>query len=391
MLENPQSYLFLLLISCGFFWSCPPKWIKARIWILIGFSVFFILSIAPYGACIALLITFYFWILAYFKDKIQKWHTWAGVIPLLLVFSYVRFFQESELGLLITLGMTFTILRGYALLESSKKSKKKMSLRDSLLYMLFFPTYSAGPIERVKTFSVQNFTENSTFKPKLFLEGAIRIMLGLFKIQFLANEIVASWLGTIGQGVFSDEYYNGPLYVIIFSILSLLKVYLQFSGFSDIAIGASNMLGIKILENFNLPFLATNMIEFWQRWHMSLGQWIKSYLYMPLIRNYGRIYWSIFMAFLIIGLWHEYSVNYFVWGLGHGAALAITQKFKRYSSSKKTAQAETNLFNKMTQVASINFSRLMTIVYASILSVFANCGSVENGLNYLKNLFTVYF
>jgi len=125
---------------------------------------------------------------------------------------------------------------------------------------------------------------------------------------------------------------------------------------------------------------------------MSLGAWITSYLYMPLIRNYGKVYISIFVAFVIIGFWHEYSVNYLVWGVGHGLALSVTQWFKRSRNRAKTSSAKnkgelTTMHLVKNRGLAIVFC-VLTISYVSVLSTFANSGDLQNGLVYLGHFLT---
>lgn len=382
MLENPQIYFFLLMYASAVFWVVPPHLYRIRAWVLILFSMLFLSSIAPYAVVYIMVVTLLLvGISRIIKFLPKNLFVLFSLIALLVIpLSLVRFYNGFGLGVLLTLGLTFSLLRAIVLVFLIHKKRKPLKITDSLLYMLFFPTYSIGPIEKQSTLTLKTLKNNAHFIPRQFISGLFRLILGFFKVMYL-SDLIAPWIKVMEKGVFSTSYEHGVFYILCFSLLKLLVVYINFSGFSDIAIGAGRMFGIRIMENFNSPFLAKNIIDFWQRWHMSLGLWIKNYLYMPLIRNYGRIYSSIFAAFVIIGLWHDYTVNYFVWGIGHGVALALTQLYKR-------KQTSFNFFRfKIWRFLSDNVARVLTIIYVSILSTFANADGWENGVIYIKNIF----
>ena len=379
MLNNPQLYIFLLLTACAFFWGTPPTYSKLRAGVLIFFSTIFLFSIAPYSIIGVIGITFYLVALSYMWNASvgSSFILYLSYITLIIAFSLVRLYSGT-LGLLMTLGLTFSLLRAVVLIFQSHKKKQPLGVIDSLLYMLFFPTYSIGPIERIGTVSIKSLKTNAAFIPENFIYGIIRLILGIFKVTYVSG-LISPWIEQMEKLVFLPNYNEGVVYILLYSLIKLLFVYINFSGFSDVAIGSGRMFGIKIMENFNSPFLATNIIDFWQRWHMSLGVWIRNHLYMPLIRNTGKIYRSIFIAFIAVGLWHDYTINYLVWGVGHGAALALTQRYKR---SRKTKSIGNIFIVKLSNIITC----ILTIIYVAILSTFANCGSLEKGLIYLSNL-----
>lgn len=391
MLSNPQIFIWLLLITAAIYWSLPAQLSVIRAWVLILTSVIFIFTVAPY-AVLCVFIATVFLVLISRKCVLQQDPSkivFITIVLLLIAFSVARQMSD-DLGLLLSLGLTFSLLRAISLLVNSIRTARSPSFTDALLYMLFFPLYSSGPIEKVDSLTSSQLT--NSFDGKVFIQGWMRFAFGLFKVSYVAAVIVAPWVSDLGEQIYRETYDGGLGGALIFSLTSLFFVYLNFSGYSDIAIGAGAIYGLKIRENFNYPFLAKNIIEFWQRWHMSLGAWITSYLYMPLIRNYGKVYTSIFVAFVIIGLWHDYSINYLVWGIGHGLALSLTQKFKRSKKvSQKVVAANDNELS-ISQLCKKNalstISCLLTISYVSILSTFANSGSLQNGLLYLRQLLT---
>lgn len=391
MLTNPQVFIWLLLITATIYWVTPARLFRLRAWILIITSSIFIFSVAPYAALGVILTTITIVIVSKCcvgqEDPTKT--VFVSIICLLFAFSFARY-MSNDLGALITLGLTFSLLRAVALLVNSVRTSTSLTTTDALFFMLFFPLYSSGPIENVDLLNSSQLSNR--FSSRIFVRGLMRIAFGLFKVLFIASELVDPWVSSLGDHVYTDVYSGGFIGVLIFSLVSLLFVYLNFSGYSDIAIGSGAVYGLRVRENFNFPFLAKNIIEFWQRWHMSLGAWITSYLYMPLIRNYGKVYISIFVAFVIIGFWHEYSVNYLVWGVGHGLALSVTQWFKRSRNRAKTSSAKnkgelTTMHLVKNRGLAIVFC-VLTISYVSVLSTFANSGDLQNGLVYLGHFLT---
>lgn len=392
MLKNPQLFLFCIVLTSAFFWIIPPKLIKLRCWLLILFSIVFLFSIAPYVVVGIILLTLLIIASSYVKEQTKKQPSFLCflLILLIVVFSITRIYSKSS-ETLVTLGLTFSLLRAIALIFKVVKSNTHLNLTDTFLYMLFFPTYSTGPIERPNKLCVENFKNNASFNLNNFLIGVIRLVTGIFKITFIVGLIIP-WINSLHDFAYTTNHLNQNLKVLLFSILKILLVYVNFSGISDIAIGTGRMFGIKIMENFNSPFLATNILEFWQRWHMSLGDWIKTHLYMPLIRNSGKIYLSIFIAFALVGLWHDYTMNYLVWGIGHGVALALTQWYKRNAKFNKNynSKNKNSPFKLILNKSFALVSCILTIVYVSVLSTFANSPSFEDALTYFNNLITIH-
>ena len=130
------------------------------------------------------------------------------------------------------------------------------------------------------------------------------------------------------------EDFN-PLVVWAALLLTLAYVYLDFSAYTDIAIGSARLFGLKIMENFNLPFLATSLQNFWQRWHMTLANWCRTYIYMPMIGLTRNPYWAVIATFVVMGLWHSAGPHWVAWGLWHGLGLAFLLQWSRFTAKRK--------------------------------------------------------
>lgn len=187
------------------------------------------------------------------------------------------------------------------------------------LYISLFPQLIAGPIVRYHDVSQQ--IQNRTHTIEIFASGINRFIYGLAKKMLIANP-----LGEIADNIFVLTGNDLTMPLAWIGILSYsLQIYFDFSGYSDMAIGLGRMFGFRFLENFNYPYIATSMREFWRRWHISLSTWFKDYLYIPLGGNRvstTRVYINLFIVFLLTGIWHGASWTFLIWGLLHGIFLA---------------------------------------------------------------------
>jgi alginate O-acetyltransferase complex protein AlgI len=229
------------------------------------------------------------------------------------------------------------------------------SFAELLCYGSLFSIFVAGPIERFSRFQPQLEGYAAPIEPGVLGEGFERIVYGLFK-----KLVIADWIG----------YFITPIHeqgaVAAFGLRTLallgfsLQIYIDFSAYSDIAIGSSRLLGLRIMENFNRPYLQPNISRFWAAWHISLSDWIRDYLFFPLSRLHRGTLWTTVIVPLIVmglcGLWHGPAWHFLLWGLWHGAGIVV---FQIWNSSKRK--------NKRLSM----LSRERWFEYASILFTFA--------------------
>ncbi|MEP6987304.1 MAG: MBOAT family O-acyltransferase [Chloroflexota bacterium] len=206
----------------------------------------------------------------------------------------------------------------------------ELSLREYLTYVIFFPAYAAGPIDRAERFatdyralSVTNMRDANKITVAL-----TRITVGLFKKFVIADGLAYFSLNTTN---IAQANSAGAMWILLYSYA--IRLYFDFSGYSDIAIGIGMLFGIQLPENFNLPYLKNNITTFWQSWHMTLSNWVRSYVYSPLSRNLLRrknkpsnnviILICTLTTMVIIGLWHGVTLPFVIWGLWHGIGLFL--------------------------------------------------------------------
>lgn len=372
-------------ILCHYLLDIPPeKPIYRQCWlVLVSFT--FIAIQAPVAALQVSWMSFVIIVALWAMTKVH--HAlllWVFILLALLPLLWHRTI-ELDASLVATLGVTFATLRALSVIIDSYAGTNKESKMSNLAYMFFLPLYTVGPIDKARKFSPEalsvNFSLNHVFR------GFTRICLGLFKNVVIAEQLIRQY--SLEQ--FPPNGRDFSLYAasdtLVFVILSFLYTYINFSAFVDIAIGLSRMFGIKILENFNFPIFARNLQDFWKRWHISLGNWITNYLYMPIVFLIGKRwapYVATFLAFSLIGWWHDSNLNYIAWGVLHGAGQCIVQFWI------KSARRTSWVLKLQTNIIYIIAAWFTTILFAAWVQTIANLKSIDAAITMSKSLVGFY-
>ena len=234
------------------------------------------------------------------------------------VFRYFNIFYDSPtFKLLLPVGISFytfqTLSYSIDVYRGHKKAEKHLGY--FALYVAFFPQLVAGPIERSQRLLPQFFDKHH-FDYQRVTDGLKLMMWGFFKKVVIADRLAI----LVNQVYNNAQNYEGfPL--VLATYFFAFQIYCDFSGYSDIAIGAAQVMGFNLMENFRRPYHAKSISEFWKRWHISLSTWFRDYLYIPLGGNRvkkGRWYLNLFLTFLISGLWHGANWTFIIWGAMHG-------------------------------------------------------------------------
>jgi alginate O-acetyltransferase complex protein AlgI len=268
----------------------------------------------------------------------------------LFVFKYFNFFNDSFRSLFQSLGLAYQIPAIHLLLPIgisfytfqklsylidvyNGSQKAERDFPTFALYASFFPQLVAGPIERAANLLPQ-FHQNHDFDYRRVTSGLQLMAWGFFK-----KVMVADRLAPFVQQVYNNPREHDGVGMAIATLLFAFQVYCDFSGYTDIAIGAAQTMGYNLMRNFNHPYFAISIQDFWKRWHISLSSWLSDYIYTPLTRLkflklkwYHMILLSLFTTFVVSGLWHGAQWTFVLWGALHGAYLVssmLTQKLRR--------------------------------------------------------------
>ena len=249
------------------------------------------------------------------------------LVAILMLFKYFGFFADvigNMLGatsfvfnLVMPLGISYYTFKIISYLVDIYKGKidAEKHLGYYALYVSFFPQILCGPIERADHF-IPQLKYGCKFEDKLAAEGLERIIIGLFKKLVIADRL-ALYVGTVFD---APTAYPGLASIMAVAFYTI-QIYCDFSGYSDMAIGMAQMLGIRTRENFNYPYFSRSIKEFWHRWHISLSSWLRDYIYIPLGGNRkGKMHKHLntLAVFLVSGIWHGSSLSFVFWGALHG-------------------------------------------------------------------------
>jgi alginate O-acetyltransferase complex protein AlgI len=259
-------------------------------------------------------------------------------LGLLFYFKYCNFFIEninavlgteiSWLKVVLPIGISFYTFESltYVIDVYRGVHKPLKNVWHYQTYILLFPKLIAGPIVRYQDIADQITNREKNYTPNVKLSGFLIFCLGLAKKTILANTL----------GMQADAVFSLPIEQVdtttawIGAIAYTFQIYFDFSGYSDMAIGLGKIMGFRFPENFNNPYISGSITEFWRRWHITLGAWMKNYLYIPLGGNKGsnsKLYRNLILVFLFSGLWHGASWNFVLWGAYHGVFLVLERLF----------------------------------------------------------------
>ena len=251
---------------------------------------------------------------------------------ILFVFKYLGFFFTNINGLVGTqffserlaqpLGISFFTFQvlSYVIDVYKQRYEAEYSLPKLALYFLMFPQLASGPIMRWDELKPQ--MGQRMVRPQLMADGAERFTIGLFKKVFIANTLAALW--NIAKT--ADPAGLSMLFAWVGIIAFTLYIYFDFSGYMDMAIGVANLFGFQLQENFDFPYVAKSISEFWRRWHMTLGRWFRDYIYIPMggsRQGTAKLILALFTVWFTTGLWHGASWNFIFWGLYFGLLIFL--------------------------------------------------------------------
>lgn len=265
-----------------------------------------------------------------------------SIMPLILV-KISPFFTKRIIGFIGISYITFKTVQ--IIIETYDGLIEDMSVMDFTYFTLFFPSLSSGPIDRSRNFdnSINNKIERSTYVNEYFYVGLQKIVRGLVYKFIIANLISAYWMNKIPE---ARSFINILSYMYSYS----LYLFFDFAGYSSLAIGTGYIIGVKLPENFNAPFISRNMKEFWNRWHMSLSFWFRDFIYTRFVmgfikkKRFKSRFTASYVAYLItmgtMGIWHGIKVYYIIYGLYMAFVLIFTDYFQRKNKLYKKYKNE---------------------------------------------------
>lgn len=398
-----NSFEFLLFFSSIFFlyWFISKTKGMQNTILLIANIVFYACFDWRFLLLLFCTITIsYFSAIYIVKDNINrnKWF-YLGVIVnigILMTFKYLNFFVESfillsnklgfqtndiTLNLILPIGISFYTFQSLNYIFDVYKNKMEPTYNYIILsnYISFFPLISSGPIERARNI-IPQLNNIRHFKYSDAVEGCKSILWGLFKKKVIADNCAIAV-----DHIFSNYSQLDSITLIYGMVLYSVQIYADFSGYSNMAIGISRLLGIKVINNFSMPYLARNISEFWRKWHISLTSWFTEYLYIPLGGSRcsrGIQFRNTMIVFVISGLWHGANWTYVIWGIYHGLlfipiVFGKTHKYKDIVSKDRT-------FPSLHDLTHITF----TFILVAIGWIIFRSSDINMAITYIHRMLT---
>ena len=339
MLFNSLEFvLFFPVVTAGYFWL--PQRFRWQ-WLLAASCIFYMAFVPIYILILAITIAIDY-VAALLIDRSEgrarRRYLAISIVStcaVLFVFKYYSFFNSNFLAaakffhlsypvpvldVLLPIGLSFHTFQSlsYVIEVYRGNQRPERHLGIYALYVMFYPQLVAGPIERPQNL-LHQFREVHVFDYQRVANGLKLMAWGMFK-----KVVIADRLALLVNTVYGNPgAYDGPALVVA-TVFFAFQIYCDFSGYSDIAIGAAQVMGFRLMDNFNRPYSARSIVEFWHRWHISLSTWFRDYVYIPLGGNRvsrPRWYLNLLLTFTISGLWHGANWTYVVWGFLNGLYL----------------------------------------------------------------------
>ena len=402
---NSFQFLVFFPVVVILYYAIPKK--LRSVWLLIASYYFYMSWNAKYAILIltSTVITYLSGILLgkASKTSTRKWIVAGSFVTnlgILMMFKYFTFLLANinkVLGILhlgalsdpfsfvLPVGISFYTFQAlsYTVDVYRGEIEPEKNFINYALFVSFFPQLVAGPIERSKNLltQIQNVTSKKLFEYDKFVKGFCLMCWGMFVKMVIADR-VAIFVDT----VFNSIYNIGSVEALFGALGFTLQIYCDFSGYSLIAIGAANIMGFELMENFNTPYFSESIQEFWRRWHISLSTWFKDYLYIPLGGSRCskiRKYFNIMVTFLVSGLWHGAAWSFVAWGGLHGL-YQIVGDLLRPVKKKVNELLQVN-----TEAFSFKFGRIITTFFLTMVAwIFFKAGSIGQAFRYIRALFT---
>lgn len=414
MLFNSINFLFFFVIVTIAYFTLPHRF---RWLLLLVSSCYFYMSFVP----VYILILAFTIIVDYFagiiiedaSGKKKKWFFIIGLLVNILVlafFKYYNFLNENltallhgvgyenpipYLSIILPIGLSFHTFQAMSYIIEINRGRYKAERHFGIfaVYVMFYPQLVAGPIERPQNL-LHQFHEKHEFNYDNLVEGLKQMIWGLFK-----KVVIADRLAIYVNAVYNNQEFHNGTTLIVATLFFSFQIYCDFSGYSDIAIGAARVMGFRLINNFSIPYLSKTISEFWSKWHISLSNWLRDYIYLPIIGSTSRKFkkpryffmkrevWiysiATLVTFMTSGIWHGAAWTFVMLGALHGGYLI-------FAIITKNARTKLATFAGLTRVPRLynGIQILLTFLLVSFGYIFFRANSFEDAMSIIGKIFT---
>ena len=403
MLFNSYSFmLFFPIVLCIYF--VIPK--KARhLWLLVASYYFYMGWNAKYALLIAAstIITYLGGLFIARRKEKKKWCLIGVICINLLILFFFKYYDfaldninrilsfagagtiRRKFDVLLPVGLSFYTFQalGYIIDVYRGTIQAEKNFFRYALFVSFFPQLVAGPIERSGNLlrQIDHIEEIHLFSYKRITEGAVLMLWGYFLKMVIADRV-----SIVVDTVYNSYWMYGSTELVIASVLFAIQIYCDFASYSQIAIGAAKIMGFDLMENFNTPYFASSIKDFWRRWHISLSTWLRDYIYIPLGGSHCsklKKYRNLMLTFLISGLWHGANWTYVIWGGIHGLYQVIED------ATTPVREKIIKKYQMRTDNFSCRFGKIaLTFILTDFAWIFFRANHVSDAFTIIARIFT---
>ncbi len=391
MLFNSLQFLVFFMVVTLLYYRMPQQ--KHRVWLLLIASCYFYMSFVPKYLLIlaGTIVIDYVAGIVIGSSEGRKRKAWLTVsiivnVGILVFFKYTNFLLDTVapaikplfphahipyLDIVLPIGLSFHTFQAmsYTIEVYRGKQQPERNFVVYALYVMFYPQLVAGPIERPQNILPQ-LHDRKEYKWDNVKEGLARMLWGFFK-----KVVIADRLSLVVDYAYGHTGLS-PWAMWVGAMFYSFQIYCDFSGYSDIALGAARVMGVKLMENFKQPYISRSITEFWTRWHVSLSSWFRDYVYIPLggsRKGEVRRKINVFIVFLLSGIWHGANFTFIIWGMLHGLLVTLLPN----REGKKARLWSAVLFG------------IINFLVVTLCWVFFRAQSVGVAISYLKGMFAI--
>ena len=405
MLFNSLQFLLFFPIVTALYFALPSRW---QVPLLLAASCYFYMAFIPVYLLVLVAIVLIDYgaafLIARAEGRRRKAYLAISIVSnvaLLAVFKYFNFINEqfafltglahlhhpvpAVVGLVLPIGLSFHTFQAmsYTIEVYRGRQEPERSLLIYALYVLFYPQLVAGPIERPYNLLPQLHRAHA-FEYDRVANGLKLMCWGFFK-----KVVIADRVALYVDAVYPDPSHHPGLPLLLATYLFAFQIYCDFSGYTDIARGAAEVMGVRLMHNFASPYAARSVAEFWRRWHISLSTWFRDYVYLPLGGNRvarWRWYYNLIVVFILSGFWHGAAWTFIVWGLLHGIYV-IGSEITRPVRDRCAALFGLHPAHPVRRALQV----LITFHLVAFAWIFFRADSLRNALSVVKHTFVPVF
>lgn len=373
---------------------------KYRRLLIAGASLYYAWTFSPFTLFTLLLVSAIAFLAGYLithQPGMAKWTLWISVATIVFLMVGYRWINSAADTLsftarinIVIIGLSFYGMEAISYIIDTYYSKKAAFSNpiDTVEYLSFFPTLLSGPIKKADDFAQQTHSIEESSRKEQFDLSAVRNGIFLMIWGYFLKLVIADRLTLLVDSVYERYFIYGTVVLGLTAAAYSLQLYCDFMSYSMIAAGIAVMLGYRVPDNFQEPYMAVSISDFWRKWHISLSSWLRDYIYIPLGGNRkGKVrqYLNTLITFAVSGIWHGFGLSFLAWGVLHGFCVVVENLLKTWKSSHNNNNLNQN---ELSDAGSVFLKRILMFIIVTVLWIFFRSASLSDAIIYIWRMLT---